>query len=1093
MYDSITSHLIQSTPELPGLDRESLPEYLSKIYAEIVSSRVLLRSGGIDTDDLMESIKFSLRLARTNEALVSISPEREDKIAASFVAATAYQLAYQATVLRHSDTTYSYISFDSISPDVSAMLLFLIAEAFADASEISRSIKLPEDDLLQRELIWHLMMISQGNVGEITARKRPSQKELVVGDGGQLASNALYYHILRGVRSLAFILQGRRIKEMGDPIAVFSKVKELASSTVDIPSQSAIFKSQEVYPGPFHLASLLMAAGNSLLNSAVVEIPHPSGVDKELWLDAMKALAKNRPYLWRNHKDAIERGYLNSSVSAAIGFPTGSGKSTTAQLKLHATLLRGSKAVFLAPTHALVDQTARDLKKAFPRVKIKGERSDDFGLLDSSNDLPNIIVMTPEACLLAMHMDPVRFVDVGVLIFDECHLINPKSSNDRRAIDAMLCILRFTRVAPDADIVLMSAMMKNTKELSDWLSDLTSRQSIALDNSWKPTRQLRGCIVYDSNRLKDLEKLLKNERLKKPKGSVPAKIKRQLIASPLAFFSIKQTWASMARRDYAKVPFSSIPLELSTNERWGLTPNSGVVASSIAAEAAKAGIRTLVFSQSIPNAVSIAEKASAKIPPCSLELTDDENKAYDIAVDEIGSPEQLYIKLSDGKIVSRAGCHHGQLLPEERYLAESLYKREGALSVLAATPTLGQGMNLPADLVIIAEDSQFNMDSGSRDILKPEDLLNSAGRAGRAGESATGIVLVIPGKVVGLDDQERKIGNRWSTLREIFSQSDQCIILDDPLTSIMDRIHDQVEDIGDLERYVVARLAETDNEKDETSEVENGLKRSFAAFRKKQEGNVNWIVSRTAAARKILDDNDIESSVESQSLRDLASMLGMPEDILKELTDSLISDDFTSFDTVETLVKWMFDWLASHPHSMYRILKPENFESLFDKDYKLLKDDAEKAAFAIPLIYSGLSCWMQGQTLIEIQKVFSLKSKDLKHSTSARKFVIRMVPDLAHLMSVPLHVLLRHINIGTADTLEATPTLNYASIAVRRGLSSAEMAAYAAQNEEEVLSRRKLHRGFLKIKSYLGNGRVGETLNELDLRVKNAIFQKNTK
>ncbi|MEG0173357.1 MAG: hypothetical protein RR721_07270, partial [Aeromonas sp.] len=73
------------------------------------------------------------------------------------------------------------------------------------------------------------------------------------------------------------------------------------------------------------------------------------------------------------------------------------------------------------------------------------------------------------------------------------------------------------------------------------------------------------------------------------------------------------------------------------------------------------------------------------------------------------------------------------------------------------------------------------------------------------------------------------------------------------------------------------------------------------------------------------------------------------------------------------------------------------------------------------------------------------------------------------------------------------PTLNYASIAVRRGLSSAEMAAYAAQNEEDVLSRRKLHRGFLKIKSYLGNGRVGETLNELDLRVKNAIFQNHTK
>ena len=89
MYDSITSQLIQSTPDLPGLDRESLPDYLSKAYAEIISSRVLLRNGEANIDDLVETVKFSLRLARTNEALVSISPAREDKKSASFVAATA--------------------------------------------------------------------------------------------------------------------------------------------------------------------------------------------------------------------------------------------------------------------------------------------------------------------------------------------------------------------------------------------------------------------------------------------------------------------------------------------------------------------------------------------------------------------------------------------------------------------------------------------------------------------------------------------------------------------------------------------------------------------------------------------------------------------------------------------------------------------------------------------------------------------------------------------------------------------------------------------------------------------------------------------
>ena len=174
------------------------------------------------------------------------------------------------------------------------------------------------------------------------------------------------------------------------------------------------------------------------------------------------------------------------------------------------------------------------------------------------------------------------------------------TDGDRRAIDAMLCILGFTRVVPEADIILLSAMMKNTAELRDWLTELTGRSALGLDNAWKPTRQLRGCIVYDAERLKELEKELGKERRKKPKGGVPAAVARGLTAQPSAFFSVKQTWASQVRRDYALVPFLDEALPLSTNPYWGLTPNSGVVASSIAASAAKAGLRTLVFSQSIP-------------------------------------------------------------------------------------------------------------------------------------------------------------------------------------------------------------------------------------------------------------------------------------------------------------------------------------------------------------------------------------------------------------------------------------------------------------------------------------------------------------
>lgn len=99
---------------------------------------------------------------------------------------------------------------------------------------------------------------------------------------------------------------------------------------------------------------------------------------------------------------------------------------------------------------------------------------------------------------------------------------------------------------------------------------------------------------------------------------------------------------------------------------------------------------------------------SAAIESPPIELTESEKERYDTAVDEIGSAGDVYLPVKDGQVTAAAIAHHGLLLPAERDLIEALYQREGGVRVLAATPTLAQGMSLPADPVIIAEDSRFD-------------------------------------------------------------------------------------------------------------------------------------------------------------------------------------------------------------------------------------------------------------------------------------------------------------------------------------------------------------------------------------------------
>ncbi|TDL79625.1 DEAD/DEAH box helicase [Palleronia sediminis] len=1090
MYDESTAALIRSAPDLPGLDRDRLPDHLSRAFAEIVSARIALRGAETPAGDIRETIAFARKLAATNEVLVTTSPERENRRAASFVAASAHQLVHQAEALLVSANRTTAFTADAITADVSAMLLFLIAGSSADATEVARALRSPEDDRLQHELVLNLGWLARGMMGTILNQERIPLAEIISGEGvdGTRAARALYHRLLEGVRALAAVLGGIPDADRDRPNALFRGVAKSAKPDDAIAVEGLPPMPVASFPGPFHLARLLEAASSALLEAAVININPPDGVPAGRWYHSMARIAKKRPYLWPNHLAAIAAGYLEPGTSCAVGFPTGAGKSTTAQLKMHATLLRDRKVVFLAPTHALVDQTARDLRAAFPNTSVKGQRAEEFEEGALPEELPDILVMTPEACLYASHIEPESFADVGLLIFDECHLIHPKTDGDRRAIDAMLCLIRFSRVAPEADLVLLSAMMKNTGEIAGWLGELTGgepngRRSIPLEDVWKPTRQLRGCVVYDAGEIERLNQKIGKAWQKKTTKFPPARLKRELYASPLGLFSLKQTWASTKREDYTLLSLLDHEVLLTANDYWRLTPNSGELASHIAASASKAGLRTLVFSQSIPNAWSIAKKASAIIHAPPTDLTEVEKNLYETAADEMGDASDVYLNVENGELQSAATAHHGLLLPYERDLAERLYAREGALRVLAATPTLAQGMNLPADLVIIAEDSRFDRETQRRDLLDAAALLNAAGRAGRAGQSASGIVLVVPGKVVPLSDVDGTIGSQWTELRQIFSQSDQCLVLEDPFEAVMDRVHDRAQEAGDLERYVVSRLMEAPSGGEEHGSPRIDLSRSLTAFRKRKAGDEHWVASRTEAALSVMSGADENEIVLDQRYRDLASMVGLPEDLLKALSDALAEapDDMGS--TVAGICGWMFSWMEANPAHLFRMIKPSTFEDLFGKAYRDLASDDAKAQHAVAKLEATLRLWMGGTPLKEMQPTISPKGASSQFSPDARKFVIRMIPELAHVMGLPSRIMQIFTRGGSEpNTVEGAASLLLAHVCVRRGLRDAEMAAFSMLGG--ALPRRATHRAFEEVRPHVAEAESVETLENLKERVR---------
>lgn len=1081
MYDSVTIGLMTGAPPLEGLDPAELPKMLTKAYAEIVAARIRVREGSsIEHPEELEQVIVTMRkLAFTNEALVSANVERENRLGAAFVAGSAHHVVLMGT--QPSEPTFSHLSANSISSEVAATILFLIAEASADAAEMAKRIVIPEVRTVESILLTAIKDLANGSLLKIVESHLPSEAEMLSMAPEDAATGVLYGHIYNGVVALANQLLGKVAPY--EPDAFFAGAKDLAIDDISRLFDRGDGTILSIYPGPYHLASLLSAVGRELAGSALVRVAPPPSTNVGTWQKQLRHIAESRPFLWSNHREAISAGYLNPGTSAAISFPTGAGKSTLSELKIAAALARGLKTVFLAPTLALVDQTVKALEQSFPDAKIDAERSDDLLDLDLSSLQP-ISVMTPERCLAILSFDRSVFSGIGLLIFDECHLLHPRSvEQSRRALDAMLCLLNFVTIATDADVLLLSAMMQNSSEMAAWVEELTGRRCLSLSLNWKPTRQIRGCVVYNADAVRAMRSRVTRAKNTATTKGPPVALKRSLTIQPYGFFGLRQTWISNARSDYSLIPLLDHDVLLSLNPTdWYLTANANQVSSSIAAASGGRGFKTLVFVQTIPLAIAAANSAG-EAQGVAIDLTSEEERYYGIALDEIGDVDCMYLALNGRQqLVSSSVCHHGDLLSPERNLHESLFRRPDGVNIMVATSTLAQGMNLPSEIVIISGDSRFDQAAEAMEHLEAHELLNAAGRAGRAGKNSHGMVIVVPSKVTPFDNASSVVGSAWTDLQAIFSQSDQCLTINDPMEALLDQVASQSAEVSDLASYLVSRLPVGDASDPEGIDgpAEALLRKSFVAFKARQRSDQNWITTRVSAAMLFRSRNPAVAAGLTWIDR-LAAAMAMPVEMVRVWAQWFAATPIRESATVLDWLNLCYDWLKASPTFVPAVLRRGSLESLLGKEYKELTSDAARGSHALGLLLPLLDLWMAGEPLNRLQTEVS-PGAPLKKCEKAREFALRIVPELAYLFSLPSVV---HQAFQREQGLSVSQPLGLSCMAqcVREGLDSVEKLAYRQLTRARRLNRRAVHREFADLAASIAPFQPGDELSDVINRI----------
>jgi hypothetical protein len=426
------------------------------------------------------------------------------------------------------------------------------------------------------------------------------------------------------------------------------------------------------------------------------------------------------------------------------------------------------------------------------------------------------------------------------------------------------------------------------------------------------------------------------------------------------------------------------------------------VSSAISAAAVDQGsgkiLKTLIFCQTTVNANSTAESTRMRLGEYAIPLSQQEREMFDLALQELGDVSCLYIETSPNKeVTSSALPHHARLLPAERHLHESLYRRKDGVHVLAATSTLAQGMNLPSQIVLIAGDSRFDAANNQLERLQAHELLNAAGRAGRAGENSYGFVLVIPSKVVFFDDKDGLIHNHWTSLKDIFSQADQCLAIEDPLAPILDAIHLHEENYPASD-YFLRRLPVGETEELTETKSKTLLSRTFNAYLRGVAGDAQWLDSRMTSAlnaKKQLSDSDEKSDWANV----LAAKFGVETNTLRSLESHLQSPPAET--SVVGWVRWLFDWLEANPMAFIGMVRQEGLETLFGKPYLDLKTAEERGPFALRRLYPLLKSWMEGKTFVLMEKVYDPGITQPKKCENTRDFVLRVLPDLAYIASLP--------------------------------------------------------------------------------------------
>jgi len=408
---------------------------------------------------------------------------------------------------------------------------------------------------------------------------------------------------------------------------------------------------------------------------------------------------------------------------------TGSGKTLVGEYQIYHSLKQQKRVFYTTPIKSLSNQKFYDLKHQFPEATV-GIYTGDLKFCPDAQ----IVIMTTEILRNLLYKkgtttehlgltSAISLDNVGAVIFDECHYINDK---DRGKVWEESMIL----LPPSVCMVMLSATLDHPEYLAQWLGELKQKPIHLIETHYRIVPLTHYLVTEDYQ----MVTLMDAKEVYHEKAYLAWLQRRATVAKEKLAYDRKVSDSKRANGEFVaggvqgKVHTSHFVHQM--NETVKMLEKKELLPA-------------LFFVLSRKNCESYAEKVETTL----LTSSDTASVKHIIGFHLHRHMEQLekvpqYHQIHH-LLVRGIAFHHSGLLPVLKEIVEILFSK-GFVKLMFATETFAIGLNMPTKTVLFAGFKKYDEQTDSMRILRNDEYIQMAGRAGRRGKDDKGVVLYLP-------------------------------------------------------------------------------------------------------------------------------------------------------------------------------------------------------------------------------------------------------------------------------------------------------------------------------------------------------------